>query len=86
MIKIKNKNEIVKMRESNRIVALLLHRLGSIIKPGVSTYELEKFADNLIRSEGGKPAFKGYTIPGLPPFPAAICTSVNSCIVHGIPS
>lgn len=86
MIKIKNENEIAKIRESNRIVALLLHKLGSIIKPGVSTYELEKFADNLIHSEGGKPAFKGYTIPGLPPFPAAICTSVNSCIVHGIPS
>jgi len=74
------------MRESNRIVGLLLHKLDDIIKPGISTYTINKFADELIRNEGGEPAFKGYTIPGLPPFPAAICSSPNSCIVHGIPS
>ena len=74
------------MRESNRIVALLLHKLKSIIKPGISTWELDQFSDELIRTEGGKPAFKGYIVFGLEPFPAAICTSVNSCIVHGIPS
>ena len=86
MITIKNSKEIAKMRESNRIVALLLHKLESIIKPGISTWELDQFSDDLIRTEGGKPAFKGYTVFGLEPFPAAICTSVNSCIVHGIPS
>jgi len=86
MISIKNQSEIAKMRESNRIVGLLLHKLDRIIKPGISTYDIDKFADELIRSEAGKPAFKGYTIPGLPPFPAAVCSSVNSCIVHGIPS
>ncbi len=74
------------MRESNRIVGLLLHKLDDIVKPGISTYDIDKFADELIRNEAGKPAFKGYYIPGLPPFPAAVCSSVNSCIVHGIPS
>lgn len=74
------------MRESNRIVGLLLHKLDAFIKPGISTYDIDKFADELIRNEAGKPAFKGYSVPGLPPFPAAVCSSVNSCIVHGIPS
>ncbi len=86
MISIKNSKEIAKMRESNRIVGELLQKLESIIKPGISTFELSKFAEKFIRSEGGKPAFKGYTVPGLSPFPAAICASVNSVIVHGIPS
>lgn len=86
MISIKNQSEIVKMRESNRIVGLLLYKLDRFIKPGISTYDIDKFANELIRKELGKPAFKGYTIPGLPPFPAAVCSSVNSCIVHGIPS
>ena len=86
MITIKNNSEIVKMRESNRIVGLLLHKLDEIIIPGISTYDIDKFADELIRNEAGKPAFKGYSVPGLPPFPAAVCSSVNSCIVHGIPS
>ncbi|MBT3169243.1 MAG: type I methionyl aminopeptidase [Candidatus Cloacimonetes bacterium] len=86
MISIKNSAEITKMREANRIVALLLRELESIIKVGVSTFEINKFSEKLIKSEGGKPAFKGYSVSGLSPFPAAICASVNSCIVHGIPS
>ena len=86
MIPVKNFSEIEKMRESNRIVALLLNQLRSLIRPGINTLELDKFAEDLIRSEGGKPAFKGYSIPGLAPYPASICASVNSCIVHGIPS
>ncbi len=86
MISIKNKDEIKKMRESNRIVALLLRELEDFIKPGISTHQIDQFADELIHSEGGKPAFKGYNVAGLPPFPAAICASLNSCIVHGIPS
>ncbi|MDP8201418.1 MAG: type I methionyl aminopeptidase [Candidatus Tenebribacter burtonii] len=86
MITIKNNSEIAKMRESNHIVGLLLHKLDEIIKPGISTYDINKFAEELIRNEAGKPAFKGYSVPGLPPFPAAVCSSVNSCIVHGIPS
>ncbi|MBC8384378.1 MAG: type I methionyl aminopeptidase [Candidatus Cloacimonetes bacterium] len=86
MVQIKNAEEIKKMRESNRIVAELLQELKSRIKPGTTTYELDRFAEDYIRSEGGKPSFKGYQISGLSPFPSAICASVNSCIVHGIPS
>ena len=86
MITIKNQQEIQKMREANRIVGLLLHKLEKIIEPGISTQELTEYAEKLIRDEGGKPAFKGYTVPGLQPFPAALCTSPNSGIVHGIPS
>lgn len=74
------------MRESNRIVALLLKELETMISPGISTQELNEFAEEIIKTEGGEPAFKGYVIPGLLPFPAAICASINSCIVHGIPS
>ncbi len=86
MIYIKNSNEIKKMRESNRIVALLLKELETMISPGISTQELNEFVEEIIKTEGGEPAFKGYVVPGLLPFPAAICASINSCIVHGIPS
>ncbi len=86
MITIKSLQEIEKMREANRIVALLLHKLEELIEPGINTLELDKFAEDLIISEGGIPAFKSYQIPGLAPFPATLCTSVNSGIVHGIPS
>jgi len=86
MITIKNNSEIAKMRQRKHIVGLLLHKLDCFIKPGISTYDIDRFADELIRNEAGKAAFKGYTVPGLPPFPAAVCSSVNSCIVHGIPS
>ena len=86
MIHIKNATEIMKMRESNRIVARLLQKLEDYIKPGISTYEIDKIVEDFILSKGAKPAFKGYVIHGLSPFPAAVCTSVNSCIVHGIPS
>ncbi|MDY6914965.1 MAG: type I methionyl aminopeptidase [Candidatus Cloacimonadota bacterium] len=86
MIQIKNSYEIEKMRESNRIVAILLHKMYEIIKPGISTFQLNQFAEEYIRSQGSIPAFKGYTVPGLKPFPGAICASINDCIVHGIPS
>ena len=86
MIYIKNESEIAKMREANRIVGLLLHKMNDFIKPGISTFELDRIAEDFILSQGAKPAFKGYSSSGLPPYPASICTSVNSCIVHGIPS
>jgi len=86
MIKIKKQHEIEKMRAAGKIIGLLWLELDKIVKPGVSTWQLDKFADEFIRSHGAYPAFKGYSVPGLPPFPGAICASVNSCIVHGIPS
>ncbi len=86
MIYLKSADEISKIRESCRIIALLFEEFDALVKSGVSTWELDLFADDFIRRMGGEPAFKGYTIPGLPPFPGAICASVNSAIVHGIPS
>jgi methionyl aminopeptidase len=86
MIYLKSADEIKKIRESCRIIALLFDELQKMIVPGANTWELDKFADEFIRSKGGIPSFKGYTIPGLPPFPGAICASINSAIVHGLPS
>ena len=86
MIFIKSPSEIDKIRASCRIIGELLDALGSRIVPGVSTLELDAFAEDFILSRGGRPAFKGYTVPGLEPFPGTLCTSLNSGIVHGIPS
>ena len=86
MIFIKNNREIELMRESNRIVGGVLALMGKYVKPGVSTWELNQIAEDYIHSQGAFPSFKGYRIPGLEPYPTAICASVNDCIVHGIPS
>ena len=80
MIPIKTRREIEFMRESNRIVALLLQKMEAKVVPGVSTYELDQFAEELILSEGGKPAFKGYTASGLGPYPASICASAEELV------
>lgn len=69
------------MSRAGRIVAEVLDSLRGLIKTGVTTRELEGFADERIRALGGKPAFKGYR-----GYPASICTSVNEQVVHGIPS
>lgn len=81
----RSEGDIQKIKECCKIVAEVLDELDSFIKPGVTTLELNRKADAIITGNGASPAFKGYSIPGLPPFPASICTSVNSCIVHGIP-
>jgi len=86
MIFIKSPADIDKIRSSCKIIAELLDALGNQIVPGVSTMQLDEFAEAFILARGGKPAFKGYTVPGLKPFPGTLCTSVNSRIVHGIPS
>ncbi|HNQ42879.1 MAG TPA: type I methionyl aminopeptidase [Candidatus Cloacimonadota bacterium] len=86
MIHLKSSSEIAKMRVSCRIVGELLASLAELVQPGVTTWELDQYAEKFIRSRGGKPAFKGYRVSGLKPFPGTLCTSVNSGIVHGIPS
>ncbi|MDZ4121468.1 MAG: M24 family metallopeptidase, partial [Candidatus Cloacimonadaceae bacterium] len=86
MIFLKTAREIDKMRQSGRIIAMLFDELEKMIQPGVNTLEIDRFADDFIRSHGAIPAFKGYEAHGLPPFPGAVCASVNSGIVHGIPS
>lgn len=86
MILLKSPSEITKMRAACRVVAELLNALEPMIVPGANTLELDDFATRFIIGKGARPAFKGYSVPGLKPFPAAICASVNAGIVHGIPS
>lgn len=81
MIYIRSREEIEKIRESNRIVAETITLLGTHIKPGITTLELDKLAEDFIRSQGAEPAFKGYN-----GFPATICASIDEQVVHGIPS
>jgi methionyl aminopeptidase len=80
MIVRKSKTEIATMGRAGRVVASTLALLGELMKPGVTTAELDEAAEEHIRSEGGVPTFKGYR-----GFPASICASPNSMVVHGIP-
>ena len=86
MILIKSNREIDKIRLACKVVAQVLQLMRNLVKPGVSTLELNSIAEDYILSKNGRPAFKNYSVPGLPDFPTALCVSVNSCIVHGIPS
>ena len=82
MITIKSAREIETMAAAGRIVADTLALIGRSVKPGVSTAELDKAAEEFIRSHpGARPSFKG-----LYDYPATLCTSINSEVVHGIPS
>ncbi|MCT8976488.1 type I methionyl aminopeptidase [Clostridium sp. CX1] len=81
MIIIKNDKEIEYMREAGKIVANTLLRLEEVIRPGITTAELDIIAEEYITKQGAKPSFKGYY-----GFPASICASVNKEVVHGIPS
>jgi methionyl aminopeptidase len=86
MIFLKTNEEIELMRESNRLVGMTLGELAKHIKPGVSTLQLNKIADEFIRSHGAIPSFLGYKGgAGVIDFPGSICASVNHVVVHGIP-
>ncbi len=86
MITLKKDHEIQKMRVACRIVKDVLMLLHERIKPGISTLELDEFAENYIRKNGATPSEKGYRVPGIPtPFPCSICSSINDEVVHGIP-
>jgi methionyl aminopeptidase len=78
--------ELLLMREAGRIVALVLEQMQERVAPGITTLDLDAAAEELIISHGGRPAFKGYRVPGKQPFPATLCTSVNDEVVHGIPN
>jgi methionyl aminopeptidase len=87
MIHLKTEEELLAMRNAGKAVADVLDALREVVKPGVSTAELERVAENRIEQGGGKAAFKGYRPShAARPFPSAICASVNREIVHGIPS
>jgi methionyl aminopeptidase len=82
MITIKSAREIDTMAAAGRIVAETLALMGRSVKPGISTKQLDKIAEDFIRSHpGARPSFKG-----LYDFPATLCTSINQEVVHGIPS
>lgn len=83
---LKTEDEIQLMREANQLVGKTLAELSKHIKPGVSTLQLDKIAEEFIRDHGAVPTFKDFPNPYGPAFPASICTSVNECVVHGIPS
>lgn len=80
MISIKSPREIALMKEAGRIVALVHKKMKEVVKPGISTLELDRIAEEVILSHGATPSFKGYQ-----GFPASICTSINEMLVHGIP-
>ena len=88
MVTIKSKQEIEKMREACKIADLAQRAVEKAIKPGVSTWELDKIAENEMRKYGAIPAEKGYPsgVKGVPDFPGSICASVNDEVIHGIPS
>jgi methionyl aminopeptidase len=80
-ITIKSRDEILFMEEANQIVAEILVMLQKTVAPGISTYELDRLAEDLCTKRKAKPAFKGYR-----GFPGSLCVSINEEVVHGIPS
>ena len=81
MIEIKSEREIALLKEAGRIVALCHEEMKKMVKPGISTYELNEICEKIILANNATPSFKGYN-----GFPCAICASVNEVVVHGIPS
>jgi methionyl aminopeptidase len=85
VILIKSKKEIDLIRESCVIVAEVLQLVKRYVKPGITTIELDKIAEDYILSNNGRPAFKGYSQAGSFDFPGSICSSIDDEVVHGIP-
>ncbi len=85
-MRIKSPREIELLRAANQVVYRVLTELGAMVRPGVTTAELDTRAEALIRDAGGEPLFKGVVNPDAKwPFPASICASVNEQVVHGVP-
>lgn len=81
MITIRTPEEIEKIAQASKLTADTLSLLEKTVKPGISTLELDRIAEEYIRAHGGIPSCKGYE-----GYPASLCTSVNDMVVHGIPS
>lgn len=86
MIFLKTNDEIELLRQSNLLVGRTLAEVAKAIKPGVTTKQLDKIAEEFIRDHGAIPTFKGYPNHAGSPFPASICASLNDQVVHGIPN
>jgi methionyl aminopeptidase len=80
MVFLRDRKEIDSIAAAARLVARTLDRLEAELRPGITTAELDRIAEDFIRANGGRPAFKGYR-----GFPASICPSVNEEVVHAIP-
>ena len=80
MIIIKSDREIDLMRESGKVTGFILKELENFIRPGISTADIDRFVEDIIRKNGMIPTFKGYG-----GFPASACVSINDEVVHGIP-
>ena len=81
MIRLKNKDEIKRIKDSGRILAEMYDAIKPLVEPGISSYELDRFARDFVEKRGAKPAFLGYMN-----YPASLCTSVNEQVIHGIPN
>ena len=77
---LKTEDEVAKMRKANQLVGKTLGELAKHIKPGVTTLQLDKIAEEFIRDHGAIPTFKNFPNPFGGPFPASICTSVNRLV------
>jgi methionyl aminopeptidase len=86
MIPMKSQSEIESMRKGGIILAGIMDNIEKEIAPGKNTYELDKLAEELVFANGGELAFKGFRGEAKEPFPTTICASINSEVVHGIPS
>jgi methionyl aminopeptidase len=87
MIIRKSPVELEKMRKAGMLVWSILQELARMVKPGVTTLDLETVAERMIKDAGAKPAFKGYYVPAAGgKYPFVLCTSVNNEIIHGMPS
>ena len=80
-VEIKSSREIEIMRKSSKIVATVLSEIRDLVKPGMTTLDLDQYAEKRIRDQDATPSFKGYH-----GFPGSICSSINNEVVHGIPS
>ncbi len=83
MIKIKTADEMNSIAKAGRIVAMVLEEMKTFVRPGISTLDIDRKVESIIRGEGAVPSFLNY---GTPPFPGSACVSVNDEVVHGIPS
>ena len=88
MVTIKSKREIELMREAGRVTALIHKAIEDAIRPGMTTADLDRIAEETMKKNGAISAEKGYNprIKGVPPYPASTCISVNDVVIHGIPS
>ena len=86
MIHLKSDRDVEALRQSAALVGQARAAMAERIGPGVTTRSLDRAAEEVVRDGDARPAFKGYTLPGVDPFPSTLCVSVNDVVVHGMPT